>query len=491
MGCAEFSIGSSASDGTVVDSHRTGGSEGTIHMAKTVHDSRLPDVIRAYMRAHGMTKHEEVARVLGIDRTLVSKYLTGARTCRDVMQLRHFAEAMDLPPETFGLTDLPDPVQADRDEAVTEWRLVRQTMNQNRHALTAAAARLYWDADQIEGTTCITRPEWMAPVPIDLDSIRLDFEANAPAPTFNGSEPESEPYRPARPSGVRYGRYSQAIRAIARPTLFENRTSYRLLDASFDEAGGRMSFGLTTYFDMVDVCEVIAHETAAAWISHSGPERFTLDDLPFRHRIGDLFDPSRRPILPSINTLTIRRAPDGDTFFLHRRGSTQVTLAAGLTHIIPAGVFQPAAIGQTNIDRDFSLWRNMIREFSEEFLDTPEHDGSSGTPVDYDVEPLRTLTEGRAAGKVRAWCFGMGLDPLAPAGEILTTVVMDSDVFDAAFEGLVSRNSEGEMYPSEPGTVGISWTPANVRHALNHEPLAAAAAACVALTWRHRDLLLG
>ncbi|WP_227982722.1 helix-turn-helix domain-containing protein [Nocardia spumae] len=459
-------------------------------MSNSVHDSRLPDVIRAYMRAHGLTKHEEMARVLGIDRTLVSKYLSGSRVCRDVVQLRHFAHAMDLPPETFGLTDLPDTVQAQRVDEVTDWRLVRQTLNRNRHELTAAAARLYWDVTPIEGTTCITRPSWMAPAPIDLDAIQLDFQDDASPPALDGTEPESEHCRPLRTNGLRYNRYSQAIRAIARPSLFENRTSYRLLDVSFDELGGRMTFGLTTYFDMVDVCEVVAHETAAAWIAHSGPGRFTLDDLPFRRRIGDLFTPERRPILPSINTLTIRRAPEGDTFFLHRRGSTQVTLAAGLTHIIPAGVFQPAAIGQANISRDFSLWRNMIREFSEEFLDTPEHDGSSGTPVDYDIEPFRTLTDGRASGKVQAWCFGMGMDPLAPAGEILTAVVMDSEVFDAAFEGLVSQNSEGEIYPSEAGTVGISWTPDNVRRVLNHEPLAAAAAACVALTWRYRHVLL-
>ncbi|MEV5652933.1 helix-turn-helix transcriptional regulator [Nocardia sp. NPDC052254] len=459
-------------------------------MPNSVHDSRLPDVIRAYMRAHGLSKHEEMARVLGIDRTLVSKYLSGARICRDVVQLRHFARAMDLPAETFGLTDLPDTFEAQRADAVTDWRLVRQTLNRNRHELTAAAARLYWDAMPIEGTTCITRANWMAPVPIDLDAIQIEFDGDASPPMFDGTEPESEHCRPLRANGLRYNRYSQAIRAIARPSLFENRTSYRLLDASFDEAGGRMAFGLTTYFDMVDVCEVIAHETASAWILQSGPERFTLGDLPFRSRIGDLFDPARRPILPSINTLTIRRAPEGDTFFLHRRGSTQVTLAAGLTHIIPAGVFQPAAIGQANISRDFSLWRNMIREFSEEFLDTPEHDGSSGTPVDYDIEPFRTLTEGRAAGKVRAWCFGMGIDPLAPAGEILTAVAIDSDVFDAAFEGLVSQNSEGEIYPSDAGTVGIGWTPENVRRVLNREPLAAAAAACVALTWRHRAVIL-
>ncbi|MGW0245507.1 helix-turn-helix domain-containing protein [Nocardia goodfellowii] len=460
-------------------------------MAKSAaYDSRLGDVIRAYMRAHGLTKHEEMARILGIDRTLVSRYLTGSRTCRDVVQLRQFAQAMDLPPETLGLLAAPDGIQQVVDDAVTNWRLGRQTLNRNRHSITAEAARLYWDAIRIEGTACLTRAGWMAPTPVDLDEVRLALDVDAPEPKLDGSEVESEPYRPMRPTGTRYQRYSHAIRAIARPALFENRASYRLLEASFDASGGRMKFGVTTYFDMVDVCEVIAHETAAEWILCGGAKKLTLDDLPFRNKVGDLFDTSRRAVLPSINTLTIRRAPEGDTFFLHRRGSTTVTLAAGLTHIIPAGVFQPAAIGHVNLSRDFSLWRNMIREFSEELLDAPEHDGSSGTPVDYNAEPFQTLTDGRLAGQVKAWCFGIGMDPLAPAGEILTATVMDAAIFDAAFAGLVSQNAEGEIYPSDAGTVGIRWTRTNVLHALNHEPLAPAAAACIALTWKHRDLLL-
>lgn len=396
---------------------------------------------------------------------------------------------MDLPPETFGLMSPADVAQAERDEEVTRWRLVRQTLNRNRHALTAASARLYWDVVPIEGTTCITRPGWMASEPLDLDAVALTFEEDVAPPELSGSEVESAAYRPRRPNGQRFGRYSQAIRSIAQPSLFENRTSYRLLNVSFDQGRARMSFGLTTYFDMVDVCEVIAHETAAAWIS-AQRGKVELDGLPFRRRVGDLFDPGRRPILPSINTLTIRRAPEGDTFFLHRRGSTMVTLAAGLSHIIPAGVFQPAAIGQASIARDFDLWRNMLREFSEEFLDSPEHDGSSGTPVDYDTEPFRTLSGGRRTGDVRAWCFGIGIDPLAPAGEILTTVVCDSEVFDAAFPQIAPQNAEGELYPSDPGTVGIAWNGTNVRRALNREPLAAAAAACLALTWKYRDLLM-
>jgi len=162
----------------------------------------------------------------------------------------------------------------------------------------------------------------------------------------------------------------------------------------------------------------------------------------------------------------------------------------GLTHIIPAGVFQPAAIGPWNVLEISVCGANMIREFFEEFLDAPEHDGSRGTSVDYTAEPYKKLTEARHEGTAKAWCFGVGLDPLAPAGEILTTVVIDADVFDEVFAGLVSQNAEGEVYPSDNGTIGIRWTAANIRRVLNHEPLAAAGAACIALTWKYRDLLL-
>lgn len=460
-------------------------------MAPAAHDdSRLGDVIQAYMRTHGVATHQEMASILGVDRTLVSKYVSGSRQCHDVVQLRRFAEAMDLPPETFGVlragTSNPEFTRE-----VDEWRVVRQTLNRNRSALTSIAAKLYWKPLRIEGTSCITQPGWMTPAPIDLDSIALDWRSDAIAPLLNGGEPESAAYRPVREAGSRFGRYSQAMRAIARPSLFENRTSYRLLDLVFDDHSGRMSFGSTTYFDMVDVCEVLAHEVAAAWIRRRDVGgNVGMVDLPYRDLVGDLFDLSRRPVLPSINTLTIRRAPEGDSFFLHRRGAGRVTLAAGQSHVIPAGVFQPAAIGHINVARDFDLWRNMLREFSEEFLDEPEHDGSSGVPVDYDAEPLRTLNQGKQDGKIKAWCFGVGLDPLAPAGEILTTVVIDSEVFDAAFRRMVARNAEGEMHPADEGSVGIAWTSSNVRHALTREPLACAAAACLSLTWKHRARLL-
>jgi hypothetical protein len=80
---------------------------------------------------------------------------------------------------------------------------------------------------------------------------------------------------------------------------------------------------------------------------------------------------------------------------------------------------------------------------------------------------------------------------LVPAGEILTTVVIESDVFDVAFARMVATNAEGELFPSEDGAVGIAWTAANVRRLQTREPLACSAAACIALTWKYRELILG
>jgi hypothetical protein len=137
------------------------------------------------MRAHDLATHGEMAVVLGVDRTLVTKYVSGARHCHDVTQLRRFAEVMDLPAETFGL--LPDPHDASSvdgppgDEA-NEWCLVRRTLNRNRSELTAVAARLYWDPVRIEDTACITLPGWMPTAPVEQRQRRRPAGAQGPRP---------------------------------------------------------------------------------------------------------------------------------------------------------------------------------------------------------------------------------------------------------------------------------------------------------------------
>lgn len=50
-------------------------------------------------------------------------------------------------------------------------------------------------------------------------------------------------------------------------------------------------------------------------------------------------------MLPSIDTLTIRRDPIEDhRIYLHRRDAKAVAVAGGMYHVVPAGAFQPAAL---------------------------------------------------------------------------------------------------------------------------------------------------
>jgi len=129
-----------------------------------------------------------------------------------LLQLRRFANAMEVPPETFGLLNSPSGDRLDRSDDLAEWSLVRQTLNRNRHALTTVAARLYWDPVRIEGTSCITRP--------GLDgrdarrsrccSARLGLRCLR---TFaERQRGRNRAFPTERPDGPRFERYSQVVR---------------------------------------------------------------------------------------------------------------------------------------------------------------------------------------------------------------------------------------------------------------------------------------
>jgi transcriptional regulator with XRE-family HTH domain len=466
--------------------------------------SDVGTVLAAFLEQHGLTQ-AQLADRLGIDRTYVSKVLSGSRQIRDVGRLRQLAHAIGVPPERLGL--LPDPresvaaagqghiltreVQDDADA----WRKVRKALNHRRSQLTKAAVSLYSGAERIAGTPLITSPGWVPAEPIDLAALKLTWTDGPYPSAVTGEEPESEPCRPLMPHGGRYPRYCYAVRDLDPPSLFENRVSYRLLDLGCDRDQPMQTYGHTTYFAMVDVCEVIAHEVAAAWLRHDGDAaRISLRELPFRALIGDPFDLSRRVVLPSVDTLTIRHdlRTGRSSLLLHRRNPDNVAVAGGMTHVMPAGVFQPSGIAPWNVSADFDIWHNILRELSEEFLGNPEHDGSAGEPIDYDAgEPFATLTAARRDGRVRMWYLGFGMDPLTLVGELLTVLVIEADVFDQVFADVVAWNSEGDVVFGADGSIGVPWRRDTVYQLLTAEPLAPAALACLELAWRHQDLLLG
>lgn len=391
-----------------------------------------------------------------------------------------------------GVADSSPILEADR----LAWRTTRQVLNKHRSELSAAAERLYGFETVVPRV--LTRPGWLLERPIPPDRLDLSWLGRVPAPRITGSEEESAAVRPLSLTGGRYNRYSQAIKALERPTLFENRLSYRLTSCEWAGENGHLVFGHTTYFDMLDTCEAVAHELAAAWKAAGCAPGWlaapTGRDLPLRSAIGDPFDLAARAVLPSIDTLTLRRAADGSaTLFLHERSDANVAVAGSTLHVMPAGVFQPSTVAPWDLENDFDIWRNIMREYAEEFLDLPEADGSSGEALDYsNTEPYRSLERARIAGDLRVFCFGIVLDPLTLAAEIITAVVIDHHVFDSVFAHMVRANSEGAVFMSSrrEGSGGIPFDDLTQRNLLAHSSLAPAAAACLHLAWLHRDALL-
>jgi transcriptional regulator with XRE-family HTH domain len=395
------------------------------------------------------------------------------------------------------LDDQPTPVDEQVQGSQREWVFVRDGLNRHRVELTRLAARLYPACPRVERTELLTRTDWLPTVPVELADIELAWLGDQVPVQVTGTERRAQAVRPLRAPGRRYQRYTHALRDLDRPALFENRISFRLLDVAWPRAGvGRLGFGMTTYFDAVDVSEAVAHELASVHLAFTpaGSEvrRGSGRRLPFRKLLGDPFALGRRPVLPSIDTLTVRRSTTSASFVLHRRDADNVAVAGGMYHIMPAGVFQPSCISPRACSLDFNLWRNMMREYSEEFLGNLEHDGNASAPIDYETqEPFRSLNQARREGKLRVYCLGVGLDPLTLWGELLTVAVFDHDAFDEVFRDLVAANNEGTVVAvGGQGVRGIPFTEERVDQLLDREPFAPAAAACLALAWQHRATIL-
>jgi transcriptional regulator with XRE-family HTH domain len=468
--------------------------------------SDVGQIIRWY-RTHGGLTQQDVAARLNTTQSRLSKLEKGTQALRDVTELRHIARKLGIPPERLGV--LPDhsadahPLAShvsDRPGQIRDsqerWRGIRRLLNAHRAVLGDLAAELYPAEQRIPGTTVLTSASWVPDGPVDLGDIELAWRGESPTPKLGGKAPQSAGARPLMACGEhgeRYDRYSRALRDLARPRLLDNRVSYRLLDVEWAGVRGILGFNYTSYFDVLDVGEALGHEFAEAWLT-AGRKRPSFAELPFRRSIIDPFDLPARPMLPSINTLTIRRdSIEGHRMYLHRRDAKSVAAAGGMYHVVPAGVFQPAALAPAHQTNDFSLWRNIQREFSEEFLGNCEHDGNSVDPIAYDTdEPFASFERARLAGDFRVFACAMVLEPLTLWVELLTVAVIAAPVFDALFSKMVAVNEEGAAISTEAGrpTVGIPFTEA-ARERLRTEPLSPISRACIELAWQYRHQLLG
>jgi len=382
-------------------------------------------------------------------------------------------------------------------ESQEQWRALRLWMKNLRHDFASAAGELYPEQLRVEGTGLLARPEWLPTQPVELSRPELSFRQDAAAPAVLGSGPESVSVRPFDEAGQRFATYAEAIEALDRPALFENRPLYRLLAVDLGDlgGGGRLDFTLGHYFDSVSIGEALAHEfaaAAAAGADGAAPGPVTLDQLPLRAAIGDPCDLSRRSASVGVTTVTLRRSGPGQASFLvHWRDPALVTNAGGLYQVMPVGILQPADFNPASVLPDLDLWHGLTREFSEELLGTPEEYPGLGSPIEYERWPFfRRLTDARRSGGLRVWIVGVGVDPLTMVNDILTVAVFEAELFDDVFAGLVAVNSEGRVI-TDGGTTGFALGDSTVARFSGSEPMQAAGAAVLRLAWRFADALIG
>ena len=370
-----------------------------------------------------------------------------------------------------------------------DWLRVRSYLREHRYALAVDAAGDYPAGSRVDGTPLLAAPEWRLAEPVPLHDIELEFIPR-PRSTAVGAGPgpgaglgpalaESvAPLLPERLDGTRYQSYSDALRDLAAPAVFENRRTYRLIEA--DLGKGRLAFTRGRYFDGVDTGEAAAHEYAASRLGARDEPR----PAGLRAQIADPCDLGRRPVNLAISTLTLRSeaATGRASFLMHWRDPAKVGHAGGMHQVIPVGVFQPSGGDCWHEREDFSLWRCMLREFDEELRGTPEEYGAG--PVDYDSWPFaRHMAAALDRGQIRVWCLGLGVDPLTYAADLLTVAVIDSHVFDELFSLEPRGNAEGSVLAAREFAADV------IDRTVTGEPVQAAGAAVLRLAWRHREVL--
>lgn len=468
-------------------------------------DTTSVDDAGAVLRQWRLASHRtqaEIADLLGMTQQHLSFIEKGKRNL-SIEQRRLIVELCGMPAEDLGLSGMRHvSFHRERSEQVSasqlRWRAERRWLNQHRSQLARLAVGLYPTDQRVARSPLMARPGWIPDMPVPLRSLglHLDHEDRYPV-IIDGSGQASRAVRPLRTSEEFFDSYTAAVWHLDPPRLFENRPSYRLLAASVPDR--QLGFGMACYFDKLDVSEAVGHEFAARCMTLPGgmPDSAEVlqGELPFRELVGDPFDTYRRALIPAVTTLTIRlrRYPAEPSFLLHWRDPSKVATAAGIYDVVPAGEFQPSSVEVWDRDNDFDLWKNIVREYSEELLGRPEHDGTRSKKIDYgNWELYQALEAAQAAGTMTVHLLGIGVDSLTLAATILTVVVVDDDVFLQQFGKSVRYNEEGEIVALGAGRPadGLPFTRPVVERMLCSEPMASPGAACLSLAWHHRDLLI-
>ncbi len=318
----------------------------------------------------------------------------------------------------------------------------------------------------------LTKQNWLPAVPVPLENVNLNWRTDPGVKIV--LKPRNLPYN----GGRRFRKYSDAIVELDPPDLFDDRPQYRLTD--IEQNSLTFSEDQFSYFDKINYGGYLAHEAALRrnWKDLFGTTNRKLLLKRFKK-------PADYMVLSGISTLTLIHHDNSLRFIMHLRGAKKTAYAMGTYHVIPAGEFQPSSKAPASFREDFSLWKNIMREYGEEVLGMTEHDGSGAVPFDYKKEPFPSLEKERMGGNIKAYYLGTGLDPITYQGEILTVVVFKHAAFKKIFPCIKTKNTEGSIITDE-GLWGRPFSEVEVE-SYQRKNIMATGDALLKLSWKHRE----
>lgn len=368
--------------------------------------------------------------------------------------------------------------------------IVRNYLKEHRNRLVMNAFQEYHASFLEEDVPFLYRQEWLPEKPVPIHKVKLEsVKKLAAADNPLKIIAQLKTILPYSKTGFKYDLYTDAIEALDKPKLFINRESYRLVDIGMENGIPYFGFSVCKYFDHLNIGEVLAYESARQM---KAPQ-LSMQVSSLRKKLGDPYALLNRYVAPGIDTLTIRKEASKNTFFMLKRSSLNVATGMSSYHVVPAGEFQPSSRSPVSLREDLDFWRNMMREYSEEFLGYEEYYGDAGFTVDYESEPFQAFQEALDAGKLQCYYLGFGMDPLTLKGEILTVCIWEAEAFDAIFANIKWENEEGKIIGNNVDRknnhlYGMPFDKDYIDQFIEDNTIPAGMA-CLRLAWKYREEL--
>ncbi|GAB3900901.1 hypothetical protein ACFQ1S_01460 [Kibdelosporangium lantanae] len=376
--------------------------------------------------------------------------------------------------------------RARSDQSLSRFRQVLDQVRTGHSQLNALTLSESETVGAVVGLPVLAKEGWILDEPTSLESVRLVMLKASPNDyQVTVARRHAQRLMPRRTDGSRYQGFSQTLIELGEMPHLYNGVTYRPVGVNATSGGLEITLTTGKYFDHLDTTTVLAYETAARLVS--GRKR--IQDGRYRRYVDDPFDLTRRTTGLGINTLTVRRGQNGCGFYMHRRNGRWVAEGSELIHTVPAGEFTPSDVGLQAQEDDLNLWRNIMREYAEEFLDMEEAYGRGGRPINYaEQAPFKQLDQARKNGDLKAYLLGVGLDPLDWKPALFTICVFEAKAFDAIFADIVVDGKEGTILVGPDG-FGIPFNARFVHMYADDRNTTNAGTVNLRLAWHHRVAL--